>query len=177
MDPTDSAPLIVTAEMEAAAQAHFTALRTAHFPPSRNYLAAHITLFHALPGVEQEAVEQALAAEATAILPPQVRVEGIRFLGRGVAYALASPELQQCHRRLVDALSPLLSAQDRQGFRPHITVQNKVETAVARALEAELSAAPLPPPFLLTGIKLWRYRGGPWEAVRDFSFGSAPGSV
>ena len=170
MDPLEHAPLILTARMEPAAQERFTALRTTHFPPSRNYLSAHITLFHALPGDELETVQAILAQEAAEQAPLEARVEGIRFLGRGVAYALSCPSLQQSHARLAAAFSPWLSGQDRQGFRPHITVQNKVETQTARALEAELRAAPLPPPFTIEGLELWRYRGGPWEAVSQFPF-------
>src|SRR6476469_7699644 len=49
----DHRPLIVTLLLDDAAQQRFDALRTAHFPAERNHLAAHVTLFHALPG-EQE---------------------------------------------------------------------------------------------------------------------------
>jgi hypothetical protein len=43
-------PLIVTLLLDDAAQARFDRLRAAHFPSARNHLAAHVTLFHALPG-------------------------------------------------------------------------------------------------------------------------------
>lgn len=46
-------PLIVTLALDEQAQARFDALRSRHFPPDRNVLDAHVTLFHALPG-EQE---------------------------------------------------------------------------------------------------------------------------
>jgi hypothetical protein len=38
------APLIVTAELPPDLQAWATSLRQRHFPPERNYLAAHVTL-------------------------------------------------------------------------------------------------------------------------------------
>ena len=44
------APLIVTLLVDDDAQQHFDALRSEHFPAERNYLRAHVTLFHALPG-------------------------------------------------------------------------------------------------------------------------------
>ena len=44
------APLILTLALDADSQAHFDALRKQHFPPAINYLAAHLTLFHHLPG-------------------------------------------------------------------------------------------------------------------------------
>ena len=42
-------PLIVTAELGPADFAWLDAQRRAHFPPERNQLAAHLTMFHALP--------------------------------------------------------------------------------------------------------------------------------
>ena len=44
-------PLILTAQLPDDMHARYTALRDAHFPPERNYLEAHVTLFHALPGM------------------------------------------------------------------------------------------------------------------------------
>ena len=38
-------PLIVTAQLDARAAAALGALRRRHFPPGRNDLAAHLTLF------------------------------------------------------------------------------------------------------------------------------------
>ena len=62
----EDAPLILTAQLPRDLHARFTALRTAHFPPERNYLEAHVTLFHALPAMcEAEAcnVLKRMAAE------------------------------------------------------------------------------------------------------------------
>ena len=42
-------PLIVTAELPDDVLAWADGLRRAHFPPERNWLVAHVTLFHALP--------------------------------------------------------------------------------------------------------------------------------
>ena len=57
-------PLIVTLLLEEAAQQRFDRLREQHFPPERNHLAAHVTLFHALPGEQLDAVRADLAAAA-----------------------------------------------------------------------------------------------------------------
>ena len=43
------APLIVTALLDEQAQEWFDRLRRNHFPPARNHLDAHLTLFHRLP--------------------------------------------------------------------------------------------------------------------------------
>ncbi|WP_460504174.1 2'-5' RNA ligase family protein, partial [Hymenobacter agri] len=66
MSDAPAAPLILTLALDAASQAYFNDLRTQHFPPKINYLAAHLTLFHHLPGTEQPAVAARLQAVAQA---------------------------------------------------------------------------------------------------------------
>jgi 2'-5' RNA ligase len=163
-------PLIVTLLLEETAQARFDRLRAAHFPPERNHLAAHVTLFHALPGEREDAVAADLAAAADR-LPFDVAVTGVRFLGRGVAYTLGSAELAEVRAGLAAAWEAWLTRQDRQRHAPHVTVQNKVDPAVARALHAQLSAAFEPGSVGARGLGLWRYLGGPWEPVARYLFG------
>ena len=71
---------------------------------------------------------------------------------------------------LADRWSPWLTAQDRQPWRPHVTVQNKVEPAVARALHAELAAGFVPFDTVAVGWEVFRHLGGPWEHVRRVPF-------
>ncbi|RFU23000.1 2'-5' RNA ligase family protein [Geodermatophilus marinus] len=162
-------PLIVTLLLGGQAQARFDRLRAAHFPPERNHLAAHVTLFHALPGEDAEAVTADLAAAAHR--PAfEVAVTGLRSLGRGVAYTLESAELAALRAGLAARWADRLTPQDRQPHRPHVTVQNKVDPAAARALLADLSAAFVPERVPARGLGLWRYAGGPWEPVAEFPF-------
>jgi hypothetical protein len=100
-----------------------------------------------------------------------VAVTGVRFLGRGVAYELSSPELDELRGSLGLNWAPWLTPQDRQRHRPHVTVQNKVAPEVARALHARLSAAFEPERVTARGLGLWRYRGGPWEPLAELPFG------
>ena len=157
----DLRPLIVTARLDDATFARFDALRRAHFPPALNHLPAHLTLFHHLPGEALAEVVDACAAAARAG-PFPLEVTGLRPLGRGVAYALAAPELAAAReaigRRFADRVTP----QDRQPFRPHVTVQNKTTPENARALLAELQAGFAPFAAICTGLLVWRYLGGPW---------------
>jgi 2'-5' RNA ligase len=172
-DPVRS-PLIITLLLDDAAQQRFDRLRAAHFPAERNHLRAHVTLFHALPGDELPAVRAELA---TAAARPAfaVAVAGVRFLGRGVAFDLASTELAALRSALATRFEPWLTPQDRQWSRPHVTVQNKVEPAVARALHAELSAALsaafVPQTVTARGLALWHYEGGPWAPEAEYPFG------
>lgn len=162
-------PLIVTLLLDDAAQQRFDRLRAQHFPPVRNHLAAHVTLFHALPGEHLDAVRADLAAAADR--PPfDVAVTGVRFLGRGVAYSLAAPEVAALRAGLVSAWLPWLTPQDRQEHAPHVTVQNKVAPPVARALHERLLAEFRPETVHAGGLGLWRYLGGPWEPVGEFAF-------
>jgi 2'-5' RNA ligase len=157
---------VLTLELEADAFARFQGLRELHFPPERNIVPAHVSLFHHLPGRELETVEAAVKDVCGRTQPVRIRVIGLRFLGRGVAYELESAELKQLHAHLAEAFAVWLTSQDRQAFRPHITVQNKVESSVARALRAELQAGFEPFEFLGTGVLVWHYRGGPWELAQ-----------
>ncbi|MFW3172756.1 2'-5' RNA ligase family protein [Geodermatophilus sp. CPCC 206100] len=163
-------PLIVTLLLEPGAQERFDRLRAEHFPRERNHLTAHVTLFHALPGEHEDAVTADLAAAAGR--PPfDVAVTGLRLLGRGVAYTLESAELAALRSGLAAVWGPWLTRQDQQRHAPHVTVQNKVEPAVARALRDRLAAEFVPGTVGATGLGLWRYLGGPWEPVAGFPFG------
>ena len=167
----DTAPLILTLTLDADSQAFFDAQRRRYFPAKINYLGAHLTLFHALPGDEYDAIVADLAAVAAgqpAFLPLQAT--GVKFMGRGVMYTLDNPSLPALHRRLQQQWAAWLTPQDKQGLRPHITVQNKVDPAVARALHEELAAGFQPFAAQGTGLALWAYKGGPWELRQQFAF-------
>ena len=166
----DTAPRILTLRLDAASQDRFDALRTAHFPPERLYVGAHVTLFHALPSDSRMDV---VGREAAASGPFAIDVTGVRFLGHGVAFVLESAPLLQMRTRLRDCWWESLTPQDGQTWRPHVTIQNKVAPAVARALHRRLSAAFVPYSVTATGLGLWIYRNGPWEAVEMYPFQGA----
>ena len=67
-----------------------------------------------------------------------IDVPGLRFLGRGVAYDLLSPDAEALRARLATRWRELLGPQNSQPIRPHVTIQNKVEPAEARQLRDEL---------------------------------------
>ncbi len=173
MSSPDSAPLILTLTLDADSQAFFDEQRRRYFPPKINYLSAHLTLFHALPSAEYPAIAADLvAAAATQLGPLSLEVTGVKFMGRGVMYALDNSPLATLHQRLQQQWQPWLTPQDKQKLRPHITAQNKVDPAVARALHEELAAGFQPFTALGTGLALWAYRGGPWELREQFAFGN-----
>ena len=165
-----AAPFIVTAELPADLFAWTNRLRTAHFPPERNHLAAHVTLFHAFAPSLREELRPLLATLAATHAPPAARVTGLMNLGGGTAIALESAGMLAIRARIADHFHGALTAQDRHPPRLHITIQNKVPAATARALQADLTDAVRPRGFAFAGLGLHIYRGGPWEAVGTWPF-------
>ena len=169
MSDGDGAPIIVTALMGDADFAWADGLRRAHFPPERNMILAHVTLFHHLPPSSLPELSQRLK-QACAGPPPAARLTDVMFLGRGVAFRIESAELMAIRDGLADAFEDLLTPQDRQRPRLHITIQNKVAPDVARALADQLRADFQPRPLKIAGLAAWRYLGGPWELAMRASF-------
>ncbi len=162
-------PLIVTAEFGSADFAWLDRQRRAHFPPERNQLAAHLTMFHALPPSLEEEVRRQLKA-ATAAAPPQASIAGLINLGGGVAYRLVSDELDRIRDSLADHFHGSLTVQDAGGWRAHVTIQNKVAPKQAKVLLTALEKDFRPRHLAIHGLALHRYRGGPWEALDRWAF-------
>jgi 2'-5' RNA ligase len=88
-----------------------------------------------------------------------------------VAVTVDAAELTRLRGRLATIWQEWLSAQDRQGYRPHVTIQNKVSSDQARRLYDQLAAQWEPFTGRGEGLLLWRYMGGPWEPAGEFLFG------
>lgn len=165
-----SAPIIITAEMGKTDQAWANSLRARYFPPERNFLDAHITLFHHLPPGHLGEIKSRLATLTSGCPPPVAHLTEVMMLGRGVAYRVDSPELLSIRHELAQEFHGLLTPQDQARPRLHITVQNKVEPAAAKALHAQLSAAFKPRALVISGVAAHYYRGGPWEHIASWKF-------
>ncbi|WP_428376421.1 2'-5' RNA ligase family protein [Lichenicoccus sp.] len=164
------ASLLLTLSLSEPAQTTFQALRCRHFPADRNQVPAHVSLFHTLPGAEREAIVRTLAALDAE--RPAILVEAPRSLGAGVAFPLASPALHALRARLAAGWAPWLSRQDRQGYRPHVTVQNKVSREAAAATLARLESGFVAWQTEGVALRLWRYHGGPWEPLEQIPLGA-----
>ena len=167
-------PLILTLTLNPGSFAYFDDLRRRHFPPERNFIPAHLTLFHHLPGNQLDRVRGTLEAVAADTGAMTLVVTGLSRLGGGVAYRLEAAELMTLRRRLAGAFAAWLTPQDRQKFSPHVTIQNKVPPSVARALHEAMSRCFTPFPARATGLDLWRYLGGPWQHAGHFAFRRDP---
>ena len=159
-----SGALIVTAELGAEDFAWLDGLRRGHYPPERNAVPAHLTMFHAIaPSAEPEL--RGRLADLAAGPAPAAMVAGVMDLGSGVALRVVSEDLDGLRAELAHDLHGLLGAQDSGGWRPHVTVQNKAAPRVARDLARSLEGNFEPRPLRIAGLGLHRYLGGPWEML------------
>lgn len=126
-------------------------------------------MFHALPPSVEGEVSRALTLLSSEH-PPSASIEGLMNLGGGVALRIVSSELDRMRRSLAEDFHGLLSAQDAGGWRPHVTIQNKVASKDARALITELELDFRPRPLAISGLGLHRYLGGPWETLATYAF-------
>lgn len=165
----EASPLIVTLSLDEKSAQFFNDLRQCHFPPERNFLAAHLTLFHHLPSnepkVKEDLIKWSKGHEALSFL-----VTEVKSIGKGVAYKIECEPLLQLHRTMQKTWEPWLKPQDKQKLWPHVTVQNKVTPAKAKETLVELQSTFKPFTPVGTGFSLWSYEGGPWEFIEAFPF-------
>jgi 2'-5' RNA ligase len=146
-------------------------LRQKYFPPERNVLRAHLTMFHHIaPSLEDELCRRLRAAAHQPV--PDARVTGLINLGQGVAYAIESPALAAIRESLAEAFWDTLMPQDRAPWRPHVTIQNKVKPHKARSLLDAQRASFRPKSLEIAGLAVFRYLGGPWGPVGAWRFGN-----
>lgn len=165
-----SGALIVTAQLGGPDLSRLDALRRAHFPPDRNLLKAHLTMFHALPPSLEREAAAVLARLAQEFPSPSASLSEVISLGKGVAFRVLSDDLDVIRAIVADHFHGALSAQDSQGWRPHITVQNKVEPRIAKALKTHLEEGFESRPLEIAGLSLNRYMDGPWEPIGRWTF-------
>ena len=159
---------VLTLALDDASQQRFDVERRRYFPPALNRIPAHLTLFHTLP--EDDGTIDSLQSTAAVTTAFALRVTEVRSLGRGVAFSLESRDLLELHRSLRASFEPVLSAQDLQGFRPHVVAQNKVSAEVARDTLQALRGEFTPWGARGVGLDLWRYLDGPWQHLQRFAF-------
>ena len=166
------APLILTLALEAGASQFFNTLRQAYFPRDRNFIDAHLTLFHALPNTP--GIRQTVKELCSQVEPFTLTIVEPASIGNGVAYKILSRELMFLHKTLQEKWIDLLSRQDRQKLWPHITVQNKVGFMEAQNLLQQLKNGFTPFSAAATGLQVWEYLNGPWKFVEEFKFEPSP---
>jgi len=162
-------PLIVSAVLGPEDLAWLDGLRRAHYPADRNRLPAHLTLFHHLPPSAHAELKHRLS-EAVHAPRPRAQAAGLIDLGGGVAVRILSPALEAIRDELTIAFRGMLTPQDQARWRPHVTIQNKVPAAEARALRDRLGADFRPFEVHIDGLAVSAYRDGLWEPVSRHMF-------
>ncbi|RZA16515.1 MAG: 2'-5' RNA ligase family protein, partial [Proteobacteria bacterium] len=158
-----------TAELPPDILAWADRLRREHYPPDRNRLRAHVTLFHALPPSSEGELRRVLADLAKSA-PPPARICGIMDLGTGTAFDVDSPAMADVHDFLAERLHGLLGWQDDRRLRLHITVQNKVKRPLAKALQRELGESLECRSFRFHGLGLYAWEDGLWRPISEYAF-------
>jgi 2'-5' RNA ligase len=161
--------IIVTATFGDGDNGWLQELRRTHYPPERNRVPAHLTLFRQLPPSLEAELGTRLARFA-ASRPPFATLAGVMDLGEGTALRVESEELIRIRDELAEVFHGLLTPQDAAHWRPHVTIQNKVARREARALQQLLRATFRPRPLAIRALASWRYRDGPWEALKTHPF-------
>ncbi|WP_299192085.1 2'-5' RNA ligase family protein [uncultured Erythrobacter sp.] len=163
-------PFILTAALPKGIHDWADGLRREHFPPERNHLHAHVTMFHSFAPSLLDELKDFLPRIAAEFAPPEAHVTGLMDLGKGTAIALKSEPLIALRELIADHFHGSLTAQDLHTPRPHITIQNKVSKEEARALQAQLAPTIEPRTFAFPALELHLYQGGPWELVKRCAF-------
>ncbi len=102
---------IITAELDERSFQGLNQLRKAHFPPERNQLDAHVTLFHQLP------LELVLGSEIEIPKRPiDVQFTKPFFMGAGTAIEVESGALTKLRSQIALTFPTHLTAQDRQAI-------------------------------------------------------------
>jgi hypothetical protein len=126
-------------------------------------------MFHALPPSALDEAKRQLSLIARQP-PPRASIAGLMDLGGGIAFRVVSDDLDAMRVEIAGHFHGMLSAQDAVGWRPHITIQNKVKPSEARALLARLDRQFHPRSLGIAALSLHRYVGGPWEAIARYPF-------
>jgi hypothetical protein len=172
----DAAALIVTAELGKADFAWLDTLRRRHYPPERNRVPAHLTLFRTLPPSAEAEVRRSLRRQAEAAAP-LAEISGVMDLDSGVALRVSSHELDKIRGELAEEFHGLLTAQDIGLWTAHVTIQNKAEPREARALLRHMRSRFEPRPLEIAGLQLIRYVEGEWEPLGAWRFRAARSSL
>ena len=161
-------PLILTIALDKKDAGYFNQLRQQYFPAERNFIDAHLTLFHALPN--EPSVLEDVSRFCANQRPFEITVLSPVSIGKGVAFKLESEALMLLHKAMQQQWFDVLSLQDRHKIWPHITVQNKVTVAevsqTLSVLKENFTSFKIPAP----GLQLWEYLNGPWKFLTAFSF-------
>jgi hypothetical protein len=133
-------PLILTLSLDKASHQFLTGLRQKYFPPHRNFLSAHVTLFHAIPPQrisELDGYLEGICKEQKGwdvfIGEPKKMGKGgvmvsVRERPSGTIEAIREDLLYNMKRNAGGNEDRLSEQDQRRMGKPHVTVLNKAES-------------------------------------------------
>ena len=162
--------LILTLGFDPDSFARLEPLRQRYFPPARNFIPVHVTLFQQLPESDLNRVIGTLAHTAMGEAPLPFRTTGILDFGGGAAVDLECAPACALQTRLRNAWSDILTDSDDRARKLHVTIQNKADRDTAKVTQEALRTDFQPWDGVFDNLLLWHYRGGPWERAGTFPF-------
>ena len=166
---------VLALRTDTAFQQRMDELRAQYFPRRLNKTGAHATLFHALPGSQLSKITSDIRNVASRQSKFSIAVVKPFKMSRGVGLKAKSLEAHRLWRELVQLWGPagadFLSRQDRQRFRAHYTIQNKVDPDQAQKTWEEVNERFRQDEGLANGLTLYEYlKNGHWKFQQRFPF-------
>ncbi|KAI2620606.1 hypothetical protein GGR54DRAFT_106320 [Hypoxylon sp. NC1633] len=167
---------VLTLHTDTAHYQNMRKLRERYYPPALLRVAAHISLFRALPGSMLPSIRTDIATAASQTVSFGICAVGppIRMGQSGVGVLVKGLEpVEGIVRTLQGNWKAVLSQQDRGKFRGHYTMMNKVDDPekvekCIRELRREFEPQGCSGTAL--GLSLWRYDAGWWRHEENFAF-------
>lgn len=172
-------PILLTAKFNVSLQHKLQILRNQYFPPDRNIVPVHCMLFHNLPyhniDVMRHQLSDTMSKQQQYSTHWHVTLPSLMKLGKGVAITVQCKQLTCLHKQLQQLWYNDLIAQDKQSYRPHIVIQNKVTPDIAKQTYDELTEQDILQQFsgggYIIGLELWYYQqNGTWSHITDILF-------
>ena len=162
---------VLTLKTDAEHHERMAALRKRYFPPKLNKITSHVTLFHALPHSQLSKIQADIVDLLQWQRPFTIETTEPYLLGtQGVAVGVKSEAAKRVYRELSHRWHGFLSNQD-MAFRPHYTLQNKVEDrSVVEATLEDLRQSFPGSKGEVSGLSLHKYDRGWWKNFKSWSF-------
>ena len=169
-------PLILTFTLDEGSQSRLDAWRSSYFPPERNHLKAHLTIYHQLPGQMLRDITGRLEEFVRDKEFAPIDFTELKTRGGFVGVMMEAPALHVLRAGLNEIFSEHLRAQDKQPYKPHVTITNLGSPSVAQKCFDALQGEFKPWQGYASGLELYHYRGGPWELASRHAFALGDGS-
>lgn len=173
---------VLTLKLTESLEKPMNEMRQLYFPKRLNRTPAHLTLFHALPHSQIEALEQSLKQLSSETKPFGVTTGGPFRMRKGVGVNVDEgyQNMKAVHYQLRTQWLDFLSEQDAGGFKPHWTIMNKADEdeevdKALRAVREELSQRTKEGQAV--GLELWKYDRGNWIWANEYTFGMPAAST